>query len=82
MFKLELGKEAKDLITGFEGILVARAEHLFGCNTYGIAPKVLKDGKRIDTEWFDEGRIEITGEGIEAEAVKADRPGSEYRDHP
>jgi hypothetical protein len=37
IFKHELGKEAKDKITGYEGIIVCRCEHLFGCNTYGIA---------------------------------------------
>ena len=84
MFKHELGKQAKDKITGFEGILVGRAEHLFGCNTYGIAPQVYdkEKGKRGDTEWFDEGRIQIIGEGITAEEVSTDKPGCDYRDHP
>lgn len=84
MFKHELGKQAKDKITGFEGILVGRAEHLFGCSTYGIAPQMYdkEKGKRGDTEWFDEGRIQIIGEGIAAEEVKADKPGCDYRDHP
>lgn len=82
MFKHELGQKAKDKITGLEGILVARAEHLFGCATYGIAPQVLQEGKRIDTEWMDEGRIEIIGKGISADEVKTDKPGCDYRDHP
>lgn len=84
IFKHELGKQAKDKITNFEGILVARAEHLFGCNTYGIAPQSFdkEKAKRGDTEWFDEGRLEIIGEGISADEVKADKPGCDYRDHP
>ena len=81
-FKHELGKVGRDIITGFEGIIIGRAEHLTGCNQYGIAPKTLKDGVRIQTEWFDEGRIEIVGEGITAEAVAAATPGCDYRDHP
>lgn len=81
-FEHELGKKAKDKITGTEGIIVARAEHLFGCNTYGVAPQVLKDGKRLDTEWFDEGRLEIIGNGILPEEVQAEKNGCDYREHP
>lgn len=82
MFKHELGRKGRDIITGLEGIIVGRAEHIFGCNTYGIAPQVLKDGKRIDTEWLDEGRIEIIGNGINAADVRVEVPGCDYRDHP
>ena len=79
-FKHELGQKAKDKITNFEGILVARAEHLFGCNTYAIASQIydIKIGKRGETEWFDEGRIEIVGEGISKEEVKANKPGVDF----
>lgn len=82
MFKHELGKEAKDVITGISGILIGRCEHMFGCNTYGIAPKAAEGQKRPDTEWFDEGRIEIIGTGISPESVQVDKPGCDYRDHP
>ena len=84
MFIYELGKKAKDKITGFEGIITMRAEHLFGCNTYGIAPQVYdkEKCKRGDTEWFDEGRIEITGEGVKPGDVQVKEPGSEFREHP
>jgi len=74
-FKFELGLQAKDIITGTEGVLVGRCQYLFGCNQYGIAPRVLKDGKRLDTEWFDEGRIIISGDGIKAESVTVELPG-------
>lgn len=84
MFKHEMGLEAKDKITGFEGIIVCRCQHLFGCSTYGIAPRVFdkEKGKRGDTEWFDEGRIEIIGQGIKPADVQTDEPGSEWREHP
>jgi hypothetical protein len=82
MFIHELGLKAKDKITGIEGIIVGRCEHLFGCNTYGIAPQKTKEGKRLDTEWFDEGRIEIIGKGIEPSKVKVEKPGCDYREHP
>lgn len=84
MFKHKLGKEAKDKITGFKGILIGRAEHLFGCHTYGIAPQNYDadKNKRGDTEWFDEGRIEIIGAGISPESVKVEKDGCDRRDHP
>jgi len=76
-----LGKEAKDKITGFEGIIVGKISYLFGCNQYGIAPEA-KDGKVNDTHWFDEGRIEVLGVGILKEEVSVDKPGGVNRDCP
>ena len=76
-----LGKEAKDKITGFEGIIIGKINYLFGCAQYGIAPKS-KDGKINDTNWFDEGRIEIIGNGIVPEEVKVEKNGGVNRDCP
>jgi hypothetical protein len=78
-----LGKKAKDKITGFEGIIIGYCHYLFGCNTYGISPQILKDGKKIETEWFDEGRIEIIGAGITVDEVKSKSgTGAEYHENP
>lgn len=63
MFKHELGLIARDPISGVEGIIVARAHHLFGCNSYGLAQVKRPDGTVPKTEYFDEDRIEITGKG-------------------
>ena len=76
-----LGKEAKDKITGFEGIIIGKINYLFGCAQYGIAPKS-KDGKVNDTNWFDEGRVEIIGNGIAPEEVKVEKNGGVNRDCP
>lgn len=77
-----LGKKVRDKVTGFEGIAIGEITYLYGCNQIGIAPPVNKDGKREDVQWFDIGRIEITGDGIAPESVQVDKPGSEYNDHP
>lgn len=74
--EIELGKEAKDVITGFNGIITAKVNYLYGCTQYGIVPKVSKTGKR-EIEYFDEGRIRIIGKGILSKSVVADRPGAE-----
>lgn len=57
--KLELGMTAKDKITGFQGILVAKTEWLTGCIRWGVEPTSLKDSKPISVEWFDSDRIEV-----------------------
>lgn len=78
---IELGQKAKDKITGFEGIVVARITYIFGCDQYGIAPPA-KDGKCEDTNYFDEGRIEIIGRGILPEEVQVEKKGGVNRDAP
>jgi len=66
-----LGKLGRDKVTGFEGIIVGIAYHLYGCATYGLTPKVAKNGEVKNASWFDEGRIEIIGNGIQPKDVKA-----------
>lgn len=76
IFKHKLGERAKDKITGFEGILIARCEFLTGCNRYCIQPTELKDGKPIDSIYFDEDQIEILSHGISGEEVQGDKKGA------
>ena len=51
-----LGKNATDKITGFKGIVTAKAMYLYGCAQYLLTPPVDSTGKRQEGEWFDEGR--------------------------
>jgi hypothetical protein len=79
----ELGKKAKDKITGFTGILTARVEYLTGCTQYGITPQIKKGDKEAPrADFFDEGRIEILGEGMKPAKVKAPVDGGPNRDAP
>ena len=65
MFKFGLGKEVKDIVTGFKGIIIARVEYLNGCMQYCIEPKKInKDGSMIKPPYIDEGQLKITGKGI------------------
>jgi hypothetical protein len=77
-----LGKQVKDKITDFEGIATSKHIYLTGCNQYGIQPKVDKDGKVPSISYFDEGRLEVIGEGISAESVKSEENGCDFREHP
>ena len=87
-FKFELGQPVKDRVTEFEGIVMARTEHLTSCNVYGVSPRKLnKEGKKPDWEWFDEPRLE-SGKGkcvalVENPEKKTGGPHSrdEFPDH-
>ena len=61
MFKFELGTRVRDWVTGYEGIITARVEHLNGCKRYGVQGPV-KDGKIPDLEWLDEEQLELVEE--------------------
>ena len=75
-----LGQKAKDKITGLEGIVTGKAEYLYGCTQYCVVPPA-RDGK-AGGEWFDEGRIEVTGNGVLPEEVAGEKPGGPNRDCP
>jgi hypothetical protein len=76
MFKHELGKRAKDKITGFAGVITSRCEFLTGCNRYCIQPTKLEGGKPIESIYFDEDQIEIIGNGISSKSVTGKKKGA------
>jgi len=78
---IKLGQKAKDKITGFEGILYGKASYLTGCDQYCLVPPI-KDGEIKLSQWFDEGRIEIIGEGVTVQDVIAKKNGGPNRDCP
>lgn len=68
MSDIELGDEVKDVITGFQGIAVARTFWLHGCDRIVIQPPVKEDGKHPDNCCFDEPCVEV----IKKAKVKVD----------
>ena len=78
---IDLGVFARDKVTGIEGIVTGRSEYIYGCTQYCIVPKAV-DNKRMDGEWFDEGRIKVIGAGISATEVQVETPGGPNRDAP
>lgn len=78
---LELGKKARDKITGFEGVITGRAQYITGCDQYALAPTA-QGGSVQRTEWFDEGRLEVTGDGVDPAQVQAPQRGGPNRDAP
>ena len=74
-FKYPMNVTAKDSISGFQGIIITRGAHLFGCAQYGLAPQELgSDGSPKKTEYFDESRIEIL------DSTKAANGDDDYND--
>lgn len=59
-----LGNVGMDKITGFKGVITGHAKYLYGCDSYCLTPHVDNDGKMMDMQWFDEGRVVIIGEGV------------------
>jgi len=55
---IELGDVARDMITGFEGVVVADTKWLHGCRRLTLQPQHLKDGTPIGPESFDEPQLE------------------------
>jgi len=62
-FKFDLGQMVEDLVTGFEGSVMARAEYFRSTSRYGVCSRDIRDGKPLDLEWFDEGRLKGLSEG-------------------
>jgi len=57
-FKFDLGVILKDVVTGFEGVVMGRTQYYTGCNHYGLVSQKLSDkGSPIDWEWLDESRL-------------------------
>jgi hypothetical protein len=56
---IQLGDKARDTITGFTGICVAKTEWLHGCTRVTLQPdKIGKDGKIPESHTFDEPQLE------------------------
>lgn len=68
------GKEVKDKVTGFTGICTGRTSWLYGCEQFCITPKS-KENATGDDKWFDDGRIEIIGDGISPASVMVEVNG-------
>jgi len=66
--EIRLGDYVKDIITGFRGVVVAKALWLTGCNRLGLIPTETKDGTIPDPVWIDEELVEV----IERERFSVD----------
>lgn len=83
IFSIPLGTEVKDKVSGFKGKVLMVVEHLHNCSHYYVEPSVDKDGKPCEGQFYDEGRLEVIGKGIEPKEVSTSKRGSVFsRDLP
>lgn len=55
-----LGDIVKDKITGFEGVVIAKTEWLYGCIRIGIQSRsISKEGTIPEAQWIDIAQAEI-----------------------
>lgn len=84
--RFTLGDSARDRVSGFEGVLIARVEFLNGCTRYELQPPVDEKGKHVDPRYFDEEQLERTAaERIVAHAAEptgGDHPDPQGRENP
>ena len=55
-----LGLKAKDVVTGFKGVITSLSFDLYGCINVLVTPESDKDGKRGESYWYDVARIKTT----------------------
>ncbi len=56
---IELGDIAKDKVTGYTGVVIARTKWLYGCERFTLQTKEMKDGKPIDNCSFDGPQLKL-----------------------
>lgn len=54
---IQLGADTEDPITKMQGVVVARFVFINRCVRLEVQPKALKDGRPVEPEVFDEGRL-------------------------
>jgi hypothetical protein len=64
LFKFKMGAHVKDRLTGFEGVVIARADYLDGTKGYSLQARSTVDGKVVSEEWIGEGRLELVNATI------------------
>jgi len=61
--KFGLGDLVRELVSGFEGVIMAITAYHTGCTHYGILQKALTDkGKIPEWEWVDESLLTLVEE--------------------
>lgn len=81
--QIKLGDVAKDTITGFKGVVVARTEWLNGCVRITLQPKQLQEnGKPIDSETFDDTQLILVHAGPSRAPKETGGPRPEPRRAP
>ncbi len=64
-YRIKLGQEVRDNITGFQGVATARTLWLHGCERILVQPPFNKKEQKLpEAHTFDEPQLEIIGDGV------------------
>jgi hypothetical protein len=74
---INFGKKAKDIVTGFSGIITGHCAYISGCAQYLIVPNVKADGTAQDGRWFDEQRVIIDNKAKQLKLDNGKTPGAD-----
>ncbi|MDR1347825.1 MAG: hypothetical protein LBJ63_05255 [Prevotellaceae bacterium] len=77
--EIKLGQKVRDMVTGFEGIAIARIEYLNGCIQYCVKPQSQK-GEMPESEYIDHQQLEVVGDGVDI--IPTGEPGGFMPDMP
>ena len=55
---MSLGSTGRDRITGFKGVITGHCTYISGCSQFLLVPP-FNGEKPIESQWFDEQRIEL-----------------------
>lgn len=59
-----LGKNCRDIVTGFEGICTGVVEWMYGCRQFVLQPKAENASKKNYSAFFFEKQLEVVDEGV------------------
>ena len=65
-----LGSTVRDVITGFEGVVIGHVVYLTGCNQTLVQPRAKDKDSRPQSEWFDDSRMQLVA-GARVELPRA-----------
>jgi len=71
MVKVKMGQKCRDKVTGFEGVVVAIHEYLYGCRRISLQPES-KNGEWKGSVAFDEPGLEVL-DSVKLKASKEER---------
>ena len=61
---ISIGDKVKDKVSGFVGIVTGVVDYISGCKQALVAPVVDKDGKLLDSNWFDIQRLDVVDANV------------------
>jgi len=70
----DMGKRAKDKISGIEGVIVGFTRYITGCDQYGLQFRKEEGKNELTTMWFDETRLDVTDNAPVMEPIQKHDP--------